>query len=111
MTRVFIGQGRAYNQFLIGLAVLGFTVLGSAAWLAHILVAWSRKIARLESALAGRAVDRGDLPALARGASRISARIRWMRRTSRTPRVSRAAHSRIGPGWPKSEWLRSRVKI
>src|SRR6266571_9022894 len=43
MTRVFTGQGRAYNQFLAGLAVLAFTMLGSAAWLARILVGWSRK--------------------------------------------------------------------
>ena len=46
MTRVFTGQGRAYNQLLAGLAVLALTVLGSAAWLARILVGWSRKIAR-----------------------------------------------------------------
>jgi signal transduction histidine kinase len=64
MTRVFTGQGRAYNQFLAGLAVLALTVLGSAAWLGQILFAWSRKIAHLESALAARS-DRGvDLPAL-----------------------------------------------
>ena len=30
MTRVFTGQGRAYNQFLIGLAILALTVFGSA---------------------------------------------------------------------------------
>ncbi len=64
MTRVFTGQGRAYNQFLAGLAVLAITVLGSAAWLGHILLAWSRKIARLESALAARSNGGADLPAL-----------------------------------------------
>ena len=70
MTRVFTGQGRAYNQFLAGLAVLTFTVLGSAAWLAFILVGWSRKIERLETALAAREVGRADFPALARTGER-----------------------------------------
>ena len=70
MTRVFTGQGRAYNQFLAGLAVLAFTMLGSAAWLARILVGWSRKIARLETALAAREVGRADFPALARTGER-----------------------------------------
>jgi signal transduction histidine kinase len=65
MTRVFTGQGRAYNQFLAGLAVLALTVLGSAAWLARILVGWSRKVARLETALAAREGDSTDFPALA----------------------------------------------
>jgi signal transduction histidine kinase len=64
MTRVFTGQGRAYNQFLAGLAVLAFTVLGSAAWLGRILVGWSRKIAHLEGALAAREGSGADLPAL-----------------------------------------------
>jgi signal transduction histidine kinase len=64
MTRVFAGRGRAYNQFLAGLAVLAFTVLGSAAWLGRILVGWSQKIARLETALAAREGGRADLPAL-----------------------------------------------
>jgi signal transduction histidine kinase len=70
MTRVFTGQGPAYNQLLAGLAVLGLTVLGSAAGLAGTLVAWSRKIARLEVALAARETGRGELPALARTGER-----------------------------------------
>jgi signal transduction histidine kinase len=70
MTRVFTGQGRAYNQFLAGLAVLALTVLGSAGWLALILVAWSRKIARLETALAARETGTAELPALARTGER-----------------------------------------
>jgi signal transduction histidine kinase len=64
MTRVFTGQGRAYRQFLVGLAVLAFTVLGSAAWLGRILVGWSGKIAGLEAALAAREGGGADLPAL-----------------------------------------------
>ena len=47
-------------QFLAGLAVLAFTVLGSAAWLARILVGWSRKISRLEPALAALATVMAD---------------------------------------------------
>jgi signal transduction histidine kinase len=61
MTRVFTGQGPAYNQLLIGLTVLAVTVLGSAIWLGGILLSWSQKLARLEAALAART---DDLPAL-----------------------------------------------
>jgi signal transduction histidine kinase len=70
MTRVFVGRGVAYSQLLTGLTVLGLTVLGSAAWLAGILVAWSRKISRLESALAAREIGRAELPTLARTGER-----------------------------------------
>src|SRR5438132_1576669 len=61
MTRVFTGQGPAYHQLLIGLAVLAVTVLGSAIWLGGLLLSWSQKLARLEAALAART---DDLPAL-----------------------------------------------
>jgi signal transduction histidine kinase len=65
MTRVFTTEGPAYNQLLIGLSVLALTVLGSALWLALILFSWSRKLARLERALAARDRSSADLPALA----------------------------------------------
>jgi hypothetical protein len=65
MARVFTAEGRAYNQLLIGLSVLALTVLGSALWLALILWSWSRKLARLEMALAARSHGTSDLPALA----------------------------------------------
>src|SRR6266478_762486 len=61
MTRVFTGQGPAYHQLLIGLAVLAVTVLGSAIWLGGLLLSWSQKLARLEASLAART---DDLPAL-----------------------------------------------
>src|SRR5438132_2192406 len=61
MTRVFTGQGPAYNQLLIGLAVLAVTVLGSAIWLGGILLSWSRKLAQLKESLAA---DTDELPAL-----------------------------------------------
>jgi signal transduction histidine kinase len=64
MTRVFTGQGRAYNQLLAGLALLALTVFGSALWLGYILVTWSRKLKRLEGALADHDVDKADLPTL-----------------------------------------------
>src|SRR5438105_9576789 len=47
MTRVFTAGGPAYNQLLVGLAVLALTIFGSAIWLARILYSWSRKIAGL----------------------------------------------------------------
>jgi signal transduction histidine kinase len=64
MTRAFTGQGRAYNQLLIGLVLLGLTVFGSAIWLSRILFSWSRKITSLETALAGRRTGQTDFPAL-----------------------------------------------
>src|SRR5207237_6994834 len=54
MTRVFTAEGRPYNQLLIGLSVMALTVVGSAIWLALILLSWSRKLIRLETALAAR---------------------------------------------------------
>ena len=54
MMRAFTAEGRAYNQLLIGLAILALTVFGSAIWLARILYLWSRQLVRLEAELAGR---------------------------------------------------------
>jgi signal transduction histidine kinase len=62
MTRVFTGQGPAYNQLLIGLAVLAVTVLGSAIWLGGILLSWSQKLARLQASLTARTDDLAALP-------------------------------------------------
>ena len=64
MTRVFTGQGPAYNQLMIGLAILTAMVLGSAAWLGRILYSWSRGIVGLEAALAGHETPSADLPLL-----------------------------------------------
>jgi signal transduction histidine kinase len=64
MTRIFTGQGPAYNQLLAGLAILAVTVLGSAAWLGSILFSWSRKLSGLEAALARHDLRSADLPAL-----------------------------------------------
>jgi signal transduction histidine kinase len=64
MMRVFTGQGPAYNQLLVGLAVLTVTVLVSAIWLGTFLVSWSRKLARLEASLSMHDSKSGDLPTL-----------------------------------------------
>jgi signal transduction histidine kinase len=66
MTRVFTAQGPAYNQLLAGLIVLALTIFGSAAWLARVLYAWSRKIALIERELDDRRDGLVDLPKLAR---------------------------------------------
>src|SRR5947209_1392478 len=66
MTRVFVAEGPAYNQLLLGLGVLALTILGSAIWLARILYAWSRKIALLQDALGRREQHAVDLPSLPR---------------------------------------------
>ncbi|RYE31917.1 MAG: HAMP domain-containing histidine kinase [Hyphomicrobiales bacterium] len=62
MTRIAAGFGSAYDRLMIGFAVLAVTVLGSAVWLGWLLVAWSRRIARLEADLA--AGHDADLPRL-----------------------------------------------
>jgi signal transduction histidine kinase len=64
MTRAFTGEGQAYHQLLVGLAVLALTVLGSAIWLGQILFSWSRKLNHLEAALVDHDPDKADLPAL-----------------------------------------------
>ena len=64
MTRVFTGQGPAYNQLLVGLAILTLTVFGSAVWLGRILYGWSRRLVRLETALAVHDSQSADLPQL-----------------------------------------------
>jgi signal transduction histidine kinase len=64
MTRVFTGQGPAYNQLLVGLAILALTVLGSAVWLGRILYGWSRKLRGLETALAAHDSQSTNLPRL-----------------------------------------------
>ncbi|MGJ5009808.1 sensor histidine kinase [Bradyrhizobium oligotrophicum] len=63
MTRAAAAEGPAYTHLLIGLIVLAATLLGSAIWLAWILVSWSRRIAMIETAL-GEPTDNADLPQL-----------------------------------------------
>jgi signal transduction histidine kinase len=62
MTRAFSAEGPAYTQLLTGLFVLALTIFGSAIWLAHVLVSWSRKIAVLEQALGKAESGSADLP-------------------------------------------------
>lgn len=64
MTRALTAQGPAFTQLLAGLVVLALTIFGSATWLAHVLLSWSRKIALLELALAKADSGAGDLPKL-----------------------------------------------
>jgi len=66
MTRTFTAEGPAYNQLLTGLAVLVLTIFGSAVWLAHVLLSWSRKIALLEDTLGKGKSGLVDLPTLPR---------------------------------------------
>jgi hypothetical protein len=90
MTRVFTGQGYAFNQLLIGLGVLALTVLGSAIWLTRLETAdsWCEKTTRF--------------PATARCTRRIAGRSCRQRRTPRltplsTPRARSIAASSGGP--------------
>src|SRR5262249_40354105 len=62
MTRVFTGQGPAYNQLLIGFGILALTVLGSAVWFGRILYGWSRKLIAPETALAAHNAGSAALP-------------------------------------------------
>ena len=52
MARVVTVGGRAYIQAMAGLGVLMVVVLGSAAWLGRLLLGWSHRLRRLETALA-----------------------------------------------------------
>ena len=62
MTRVFTLAGRGYRQLMAGLAVLFATVLVAAAFLAHVVMTWSRHVARIEATL--NAHDIAELPVL-----------------------------------------------
>ena len=53
MSWVYTGASEGYLRLLTGLGVLCVTVLGSALWLAWVLIAWSRRIGEIEIALAG----------------------------------------------------------
>lgn len=66
MTRVSTAEGPGYTQLLAGLILLALTIFGSAFWLARLLFAWSRNIARLETTLAESGDGVGDLPMLPR---------------------------------------------
>ena len=66
MTRAFTAEGPAYNQLLAGLLLLVLTIFGSAAWLAHVLYGWSRKINQIEAALDAPQAGTIDLPTLPR---------------------------------------------
>jgi hypothetical protein len=52
MARVPTTGGQAYIQAMAGLGLLLVVVLGSAAWLGRLLLGWSQRLRRLESALA-----------------------------------------------------------
>jgi signal transduction histidine kinase len=62
MTRVVTAGGRTYLLAAGGLGLLLLVVLGSAAWLGYLLRRWSRRLRRIEAALAGSA---DELPRLA----------------------------------------------
>jgi signal transduction histidine kinase len=51
MTRVFTWAGPAYNRLLLGLGVLGFTVIGSALWLMLVIIGWSRRLNLIQQKL------------------------------------------------------------
>ncbi|MFO1074259.1 MAG: ATP-binding protein [Geminicoccaceae bacterium] len=53
MTRVTTAGGGAFLQAIVGLAILLAVLAGSAALLGRMLLGWSRRLRRLEEALAG----------------------------------------------------------
>lgn len=63
MTRVVLIGGPAYARAAAALGALTAVMLGSAAWLGWLLFGWSRRLRRIEAALAG--AGSGDLPCLA----------------------------------------------
>ncbi|WP_431268040.1 sensor histidine kinase [Dankookia sp. P2] len=63
MDRVILFGGPAYVRAAVALAVLTAVLLGSATWLGWLLWGWSRRLRRIEAALAGSGAE--TLPRLA----------------------------------------------
>jgi signal transduction histidine kinase len=64
MIRAHVNEGPAYTRLLAGLGFLAITVVGSALFLGRFLIGFSRRIARLEAALAAPVSETDDLPHL-----------------------------------------------
>ena len=64
MIRAHVNEGPAYTRLLAGLGFLAVTVVGSAVFLGRFLIGFSRRIARLEAALASPVAQPEDLPHL-----------------------------------------------
>ena len=92
MARVVTVGGRAYVQAMAGLAVLMVVVLGSAAWLGRLLLDWSRRLRRLETALASSTDElpkleptgQRDLDRIVDAVNRAGARLSEARSTAET---------------------------
>jgi signal transduction histidine kinase len=92
MTRIDTAGGRAYGQAMAGLAVLFVVVLGSAVWLGRLLLGWSRRLRRLESALASGSDElpkleptgQRDLDRIVAALNRAGHRLAEARRTAET---------------------------
>ncbi|GJD34751.1 sensor histidine kinase [Methylobacterium aerolatum] len=64
MLRTHVNEGPAYSRLLAGFGFLAITVVGSAVFLGRFLIGFSRRIARLEAALAAPVAETEDLPHL-----------------------------------------------
>jgi hypothetical protein len=62
MTRVFTGAGPAYNRMLLGMGVLGFTVIASALWLMLVILGWTRRLHLIREQLGANSL--AELPRL-----------------------------------------------
>ena len=70
MTRAHVNDGPAYTRFLAALGFLAVAVVGAAGFLGHFLYGYSRRIARLEAALAVPEREGADLAHLERTGER-----------------------------------------
>jgi signal transduction histidine kinase len=90
MARVPTTGGQAYLQAMAGLSILLLVVLGSAAWLGRLLLGWSRRLRRLEAALATSSDElpkleltgQQDLDRIVEAINRAGTRLADARRTS-----------------------------
>ncbi|UFW91972.1 HAMP domain-containing histidine kinase (plasmid) [Bradyrhizobium barranii] len=90
MARVPTTGGQAYIQAVAGLGLLLLVVLGSAAWLGRLLLGWSQRLRRLESALASSSEElpkldhtgQRDLDRIVEAVNRAGTRLAESRRTS-----------------------------
>lgn len=64
MIRAHVNEGPAYSRLLAGFGFLAITVVASALFLGRFLIGFSRRIARLETALASPFAEAEDLPHL-----------------------------------------------
>ena len=104
MARVNRSGGATYRQMVIGLAVLLAGLLLSAAWLGGLVMAWTRRLGRIEAALAQH--DLAELPALEpTGARELDRIVGALNQARSRLAASRAREAELASRMARSERL------